>query len=151
MESFKEYIEHEQFVGFVLNEFDNVQAQQTAVKPWSAKKPEILQMWRNLRPNLPLYLTPVAKGGEGEESSSYGEDGIRISGSRNFIAGVLSRLKEILAYENPNSKLRLVFRSADSKDGAMGAEKKSFVFYINVEERGKGKAGRPKSAIPKIT
>lgn len=149
MESFKEYIEQDQFVSFLLNEFDNIQVQQNVVKPWSAKKPEILQMWRNLRPNLPLYLTPITKD-NGEGSSSYGEDGIRISGSRNFIAGVLSRLKEILAYENPQSKLRLVFRSADSKDGEMGAEKKSFVFYINVEERGKGKAGRPKSAVPKI-
>lgn len=149
MESFKEFLEQQEFVDFLLNEFDNVQVQQSAVKPWSAKKPEILQMWRNLRPNLPIYIDPISKSGD-VGSSSYGEDGIRISGSRNFIAGVLSRLKEILAYENPHSKLRLVFRSADSKDGSFHSEKQNYVFYINVEERGKGKAGRPKSTTPQI-
>lgn len=149
MESFRKFVEQQEFVDFLLNEFDDVQVQQNAVKPWSAKKPEIMQMWQNLRPNLPIYVDPISKGGDAG-SSSYGEDGIRISGSRNFIAGVLSRLKEILAYENPQTKLRLVFRSADSKDGEFHPEKQAYVFYINVEERGKGKAGRPKSATPEI-
>ena len=149
MESFKLFIEQQEFVDLILNEFNQASAMQSPGKPWSAKKPEILQMWRNIRPNMPIIMTPIVpKGGE-EGSSSYGEDGIRISGSQNFIAGVLARLKELLGYENPHTKLRLVFRGVESKDGSFQPDKQSFVFYVNAEQRGQRK--QKKLEVPSIT
>jgi len=150
MESFKSFVEQQEFVESVLNEFNNPvqnQEQLGMAKPWSAKKPEILQMWQQSRPNTPIYMTPISKGGDG---SSYGEDGIRISGSFPFIMSVLSRLKELMAYENPHTKLRLVFRGVTADAGSPRPDKRSFVFYVNAEERGKGKPGRPGEA-PTIT
>jgi hypothetical protein len=152
MESFKTFLEQQAFVDQVLNEFDQMgQAQpMQQQKVWSAKKPEIMQMWQNLRPDMPINITPMAKkdaGGGG--SSSYGEDGIRITGSWPFIASILGRLKEILGYEGQQTKLRLVFRGVDKSRSS--PDKEAFVFYMNVDERGQGRAGRPKKLeVPTI-
>ena len=147
MDSFREFFEQQDFVDFVLNEFDGTNTLQTASKPWSAKKPEILQLWKQLRPDQPIYMTPMAKKAEGG-NQSYGEDGVRITGSWNFISSIMGRIKEIMAYENPNSKLRLVFRGVDKSKG--DPNKVSYVFYVNMENRSKGKAGRPQIQAPII-
>jgi hypothetical protein len=139
MASFREFFEEQNFVEFVVNEFDGT-ALQTSEKPWSAKKPEILQLWRNLRPDQPVFMTPITKKTTGG-NQSYGEDGVRITGSWNFISSIMGKIKEIMAYENPNSRLRLVFRGVDKSKG--DPNKVSYVFYVNVENRGKGKVGRP--------
>lgn len=140
MVTFREFVEEQDFVEFVINEFSNTPVQ-NGPKPWSAKKPQILQTWQNLRPDQPIYMTPMSKQGTGGESHSYGEDGIRITGSWNFIASVMGRIKDIMAYENPHSKLRLVLRGVDKNKG--NPNRNSFVFYVNLENRSKGKAGRP--------
>lgn len=141
MAAFREFLEHQEFVDFVINEFDGTQTlQTTGVKPWSAKKPEILQLWRNLRPDQPIYMTPMTKKMSGG-NQSYGEDGVRITGSWNFISAVMGRIKDVMAYENPSSKLRLVFRGVDKNKG--NPNKVSYVFYVNLENRSAGKAGRP--------
>jgi hypothetical protein len=149
MESFKTFFEHQEFVDQVINEFDQPMPQQQQQKVWSAKKPEILQMWQNLRPDMPINITPIVKK-EGGGNQSYGEDGIRITGSWPFIASILGRLKEVLAYEsNQQTKLRLVFRGVDK--ARSGPDKNSFVFYMNVDERGQGRSGRPKKLeVPTI-
>ena len=74
MKSFKEYIDNTDFVDFVINEFDNVAqvaSPQIAipqpassqavsdVKPWSATKKEVLAMWRNIRPDIPIIIQPM--------------------------------------------------------------------------------------------
>lgn len=150
MESFRSFCENTEFIEFILNEFNNtttstpyIQNSGSNSKPWSAKKSEILQMWRNLKPDLPIFITPVIEKPEGSEKTNYGEDGIRISGSAQFIASVLGRLKEILGYENPETKLRLIFRAVDS-DRQARPDRQSYVFYINLERRSRGKPGRPK-------
>jgi len=140
MESFREFFEEHGFVDFVINEFDGTNTLQTGAKPWSAKKPEILQLWKTLRPDHPIYMTPMTKKATGG-NHSYGEDGVRITGSWNFISSILGRIKEIIAYENPSSKLRLVFRGVDKEKG--NPNKVSYVFYVNMENRSKGKARRP--------
>lgn len=140
MATFREFFEEQNFVEFVINEFDGVGTLQTDSKPWSAKKPEILQMWRNLRPDQPIYMTPMTKN-PGGENHSYGEDGVRITGSWHFISSVMGRIKDLMAYENPSSRLRLVFRGVDKDKG--DPNKVSYVFYVNTENRSKGKAGRP--------
>ena len=141
MESFKAFLEQELFVEKVLLEFDNPQQPLQQDKVWSAKKPEILQMWQNLRQDMPINITPMAKT-PGVNNRSYGEDGVRVTGSWPFIASVLGRLKDILSYENPDTKLRLVFRGIEKERSR--PDRDSFVFYVNVDQRSRGKAGRPK-------
>jgi hypothetical protein len=159
MESFKEFLGDSEVVEFVLNEFNappyTGETQQSDnlrlnIKPkiWSAKKAEILQMWRNLKPDVPIFIQPMLDKPEGVEKSSYGEDGIRITGSFSFIAGVLSRLKDIATYENPKTKLRLIFRGIDTEK-QVGPDRRSYVFYINLENRSRRKAGSKKSTVVK--
>lgn len=158
MGSFKVFVEQAEFVDYILNEFNGVPsaqataapaatmqpAQQQQQKPWSAKKPEILQMWQNLRQDAPIVMTPISDvPNAGGEHSTYGEDGIRITGSWYFISSLLSRLKEIIAYENPQHKLRLIFRGID-KTRDTRPDRQSYVFYCNLEKRSHGKPGRPK-------
>lgn len=162
MESFREFVAEQDQLELVINEFNTgvapsaqaapaagvaptAQAQQPAKqKPWSAKKPEILQMWKTLRGDTPIIIQPVSDlpAAAGGEKSTYGEDGIRLTGSWQFISSVLARLKELSYYENPQTKLRLVLRGVD-KDRAR-ADKQSFVFYLNMEKRTHGKPGRPR-------
>jgi hypothetical protein len=139
MESFKVFLEQQVFVDKVLREFE----QPALDRPqgvywrgpsprWSAKKSEILQMWPQIAQDMPISITPIIKT-PGSNNRSYGEDGIRITGSWPFITSVLGRLKEVLAYENPQTKLRLSFRAVEPDSGTPG--KQSFVFYMNVEPR----------------
>lgn len=139
MAGFKEFLQEQEFVNLVVESFDKHTPVPGAAKPWSAKKSEIMQIWRNLRPDTPIYMTPIAKT-DGERIQTYGEDGVRITGSYQFITSVLARLKEIMAYENPQSKLRLVFRGVDHSR-QMNPGKNSFVFYVNLDNRGGGKPG----------
>jgi hypothetical protein len=145
MESFKSFYENCHFVESLVNEFNQTQPTSFSghsvygnanKKVWSAKKSEILQMWRSLQDNVPILIQPMVEKPEGVEKSSYGEDGIRITGSYSFITAVLSRIKEIINYENPDTKLRLIFRGIDS-DKQTRLDRQSFVFYINLERRSK--------------
>lgn len=161
MSTFKEYLEQLKFVDFITNivESDNTapssQASGTAQnKPWSATKDEVIQIWRNLRPDTPVYMTPMKDDDEVSTNptgghSSYGEDGVRITGSWQFIASIMARLKEVLQYENPQHKLRVVFRGIDPTRVA-DPSKQAFAFYVNLEKRKTGKAGRPKNDAPKL-
>lgn len=162
MESFREFVVGQDQLDLILNEFNgtgtapsaqaapaagvmptSVVQQPAKQKPWSAKKDEILQIWKNLRGDTPIIIQPISDvpAAAGGEKSNYGEDGIRITGSWQFVSSVLSRLKELSYYENPQTKLRLVLRAVD-KDRAR-ADKQSFVFYLNMEKRTHGKPGRP--------
>lgn len=155
MAAFKDFIEQESFIEFIFNEFNGgAMATGSMVKtekPWSAKKSEILQMWKNLRPDTPIILQPISQKMDSDSQTSYGEDGIRITGSWYFISSILARLKELTYYENPQMKLRLIFRGVD-KSRVSRPNVQSFVFYLNGENRARGKAGRPKklAATPSI-
>lgn len=138
MVSFKEYADD--FASFeeLLNEFNTTSGQ---VKPWSAKKADILQTWKMLRDDTPVMIQPIGDKPAGNQQSNFAEDGLRITGSWAFIASVLSRIKDIAAYENQNTKLRLSLRAVDKSHAR--PDRQSFVFYVNLEKRSKGKAGRP--------
>ena len=131
MKSFKVFLEQQVFVDKVIREFEqpNIERPQGL---WSAKKPEILQMWQKTSQDMPIKITPIIKI-PGSNNRSYGEDGVRITGSWPFIVSVLGRLKEVMAYENPQTKLRLSFRAVEP-DGNR-PDRQSFVFYMNVEPR----------------
>lgn len=151
MESFKIFCEHCQFMENILTEFNQQSSSFSGhsvygganKKVWSAKKAEILQMWRGLKDNTPIIIQPMMEKPEGVEKSSYGEDGVRITGSYSFIMSILSRIKEIIGYENPDTKLRLVFRGVDS-DRQVRPDRQSFVFYINLEKRSKKRLSKNK-------
>ena len=102
-------------------------------KPWKAKKQQIQGFWAGLKPNLPLKMEPISYDHKG---STILQDGIRITGSKEFIASVLSRLKEFLLYENPNSKLVISYRQ-QAKSLVQG-NRDSYLFYLQVKNRGKG-------------
>lgn len=133
MGEFKQFFEDYRQVDRLLSEFNAPVTQALKPKPWTATKKQVLQMWKTLRPNMPILIAPMNT--SDNDHDSYGEDGVRITGSWSFIASVLSRLKDIMNYENPKTRLRLVFRGIDSPRDAR-PDRPSFVFYINLEDRG---------------
>lgn len=120
-------------------------AKKPVQKKWKATKDEIVQYWKALRPDTPIQMTPIRYDHDG---TTYAEDGVRITGSTEFIGSVLARLKEFLNFETPQTKLQLVYRETDSPSQAFDA-KTSFVFYVQAKERGQGGAGVPKVEKPK--
>jgi hypothetical protein len=105
-------------------------------KKWKATKDQIISYWRGLKEDVPILIKPIPYEHKG---STYSEDGIRITGSSQFISSVLPRLKELLAYETPSTKLSLVYRETESPSQmALGVSKTSYVFYLQVKKRGKG-------------
>jgi len=102
------------------------------IKPWKASKEEIMQFWKSLPANQSIAVKPIEYEHEG---STIQEDGIRITGSKEFIASVLSRLKDFLPFENPNTKLMLAYRQ--SPRSFLPGGKNSYIFYIQIMDRGK--------------
>jgi hypothetical protein len=141
MQPFREYYAEQEFVDFVINEFDQPKAaSQPKGMSKSATKDQIMYVWNQLQPNTPIRIQPMQPDSIGtSDNSSYGEDGIRITGSWGFIASVIAKLKELLQYENEATRLRLVFRGVDPSRATVG--KKSFVFYVNLENRQKRNGG----------
>ena len=100
-------------------------------KPWKASKDEIIPFWRTLSPNKPLTIQPITTDHEG---STIQEDGVRITGSKEFISSVLARLKDFLPYENPKTKLMVAYRQ--SPRSFLPGNKNSYIFYLQAMERG---------------
>lgn len=122
-----------------FREFVSGQAQPPAAKKWKASKEEIVSFWKNLRPDTPILMRPVNYQHKG---STYGEDGLRITGSPQFIGSVLSRLKEFLNLETPSTNLSVSYRETQSPSKSMmGAVKTSYVFYVQTKQRGPGADG----------
>ena len=101
-------------------------------KPWKAGKEEILRYWKGLQTNIPIAVKPVEYDHKG---TTIQEDGLRITGSKEFIASVISRLKDFLFYENPNDKLMVSYRQ--SPKSFTPGNKNSYSLYLQVKERGK--------------
>ena len=95
------------------------------------KKKEILAHWQSLEPDQQVAPCPVAYKHQG---TTFDEDGIRITGSAAFIDSVLSRLKDLLAFENANTRLQLAYRQ--SRDRETGEPFDSYNCYVQVHERG---------------
>lgn len=124
-------MDQELFVEFAHQAFNSPAP---AHKTISATKDEVVNIWKQLRPDTPLVITPVSDAPNlGGERSTYGEDGVRITGSWPFIAGVLGRLKDFLTQENQQTKLRLVFRGIDGQRSR--SDRQSYAFYVNLENR----------------
>lgn len=100
------------------------------IKPWKAKKSQILTFWKALAPNIPLQLQPIESIHKG---STLQQDTIRLTGTKEFITTVLSRLKDFVIYENPDTKLVLDYRQ--NQKSLKPGEKNSYLFYVNVRKR----------------
>ena len=96
---------------------------------WHASKQDIVKMWENLKPS-PILMTPIP---EHHQGSRLHQDGLRITGTPQFISSVLGRLKDILQYENnPSTRLDLEYRQVTNKDGVV--DKGGFLCYVYVEQ-----------------
>ena len=98
------------------------------------KKAEILTHWSAIAAEgvtRDLVPSPVPYKHEG---STYQEDGIRITGSREWIDSVLSRLSDMLEYEANGTRLQLNYQP--SKDRETGELLGSWNCYVQVHERG---------------
>lgn len=96
------------------------------------KKEQFLQHLGNIEANQKLNIRPVPYKHEG---STFDQDGIRITGTTEFIDSVLSRLTDLLQYENGSTRLQCVYK--ESTDRATGAALDSYNCYIQVHRRGR--------------
>lgn len=96
------------------------------------KKQEFLNHWSKIKPNQNIKIKPVVYKHEG---STYAEDGIRLTGSREFVDSVLSRFLDLLQHENGATRLQVNYQ--ESKDRKTGANLDSWNCYIQVHERGR--------------
>jgi hypothetical protein len=126
---FKSFIEKELFVEFAQKAFDAPHEH----KRKSATKQQIVDIWSKIQPDLPIYITPMDDTYNAPGThSTYGEDGVRITGSWPFIASILGRLKDMLTLDNPSTKLKLVFRGIKPTSG-VSTSRQVYAFYINLE------------------
>lgn len=111
-------------------------------KPWKAKKKEILSFWSTLAPSTPIV--PARPIPDNHQGSTYTYDGIRVTGSRQFVNSIISRIKDILNYEGENTKLEVIYKQQIDKATEMPLPN-SFVFYVQIQE----KVGKP-DGFPRI-
>lgn len=97
------------------------------------KKAEFLKHLAGIQKQGPKPLKPDPVPYK-HSGSTYDEDGIRITGSQDFIDSVLSRLSDLLDFENEDTRLQVAYNEA--KDHVSGAPLGSFCCYLQVHERG---------------
>ena len=98
----------------------------------SLRKAQFLTHWSSIEQNRPVAPCPVPYKHEG---STYQEDSIRITGSRDFIDSVLSRLQDVLQYENTETRLQTVYKQTVDRES--GRPCASWNCYVQVHERGR--------------
>lgn len=101
-------------------------------------KAEFLRYWRGLKAD-PLRPKPVPYHHEG---STYAEDGIRITGRREWIDSVIGRLSDLLEYDTGHTRLQVIYRRATDRQGG---ELDAWTCYISIRARG-GYAAQPSGA-----
>jgi len=104
-------------------------------KPWKGKQEQILKFWQTLPPSIPIQ--PVNVPTSDHKGSTYMYDGIRVTGSQQFINSVISRLKDVTNYNNENTELMLRYYQQVDKNTEQPLPN-SFVFYAQL--RGKKNA-----------
>lgn len=101
-------------------------------------KGEALEHWRNLPVQPVAQPVPIPYKHAG---STYGADGIRIEGTREFIDSVLAQLKPILECENASTRIGLNYQEVEARPGVADSHKAfafagNWVCYIKVHARG---------------
>lgn len=104
--------------------------EQKQLKPWIAKKQDILSLWNSARADAPIQIQPVPNNHVGNR---FDQDGIRITGSSQFINSVLGRLKPLLFYsDHPSLNLDVKYRQILKRNLS---DRNSFACYINVVQK----------------
>jgi len=104
--------------------------EQKAEKPWVAKRKDVIDLWQKVRTDTPLNPVPVPWHHKG---ARFDQDGVRITGSSQWINSVLGRLKPLLVYDNhPSLDLDVKYRQVQRRDLA---DKPSFACYINILQK----------------
>lgn len=95
------------------------------------KKADFLKHWQEIKPDQNIKIDSIAykRGG-----STYDCDGIRLTGSTEFIDSVLSRLKDLLKHENGNTRLQVVYKQSTDRHTQQLID--GYNCYIQVHERG---------------
>ena len=106
-------------------------SKQTGPKPASLRKAEFIQYWTDLPDCQEIRPVPVPYKHEG---STYAQDSIRITGSREFIDQVISNLKLYLALEADTTRLQVVYKQSVNRE--TGTPIDAWNCYIQVHERG---------------
>lgn len=96
------------------------------------RKKEFLKHWRKIPQNQTITPTPIEYGHTG---STFDQDGIRITGSKEYIDSVLSRLKGLLDYEGAETRLHISYSQATDRHTSEPLN--SYKCYIQVHERGR--------------
>lgn len=99
-------------------------------RPWKPTKKEILDHWTQLREDNPIKMEPISKEHEG---STYDQDTLRLTGSREFIDSVLSNVKDLLAAEDDDTLLRVIYR--ETRDRVTGIPTGKYSCYIQIWAR----------------
>ena len=94
-------------------------------------KKDFMDMFNGLKENMPLDITPIPYGYQG---STFCFDNIRLTGSEKFIKSVLSRIKDIVDFENEETRLCPIY--AETKDKITRELTGSYNCYLQVRERG---------------
>jgi hypothetical protein len=106
----------------------------TPEKPWMAKKKQIAQFWKNLPGSIPIQPTNIIPANYRGSTTMY--DGLRVTGSHQFINSVASRLKDMLNYDQGNTKLSLRYSQQVDKNTEQPLPN-SFIFYVQVRNKNK--------------
>jgi hypothetical protein len=102
-------------------------------KTWKASKKEILTHWSQVPPGLPL--TSIRTVPSSHKGSTITFDGLRITGSSQWIDFILSRLRDMLGYEGEQTRLQVIYKQQIDSKTQMGRPN-SYVFYLQVKQRG---------------
>ncbi len=97
------------------------------------RKAETLDHWRGLTPTKTPAQT-MRRVAYKHEGSTFDQDGIRLTGSAEFIDSVLAVLKPLLARENASERLQLSY--TESTDRETRRPLGTYQCYIQVHERG---------------
>jgi len=102
------------------------------ITPKSYRKKQALELWNRLKPVKKLTPEPIVYKHKG---TTIAEDGIRICGSEEFILSVMSRLKDLLEYEGPETRIGIAFSQIQDKETKCLIPD-AFRCSIQVHERG---------------
>lgn len=101
-------------------------------KPWSADKKRTIELWSSLPTDKPIISSkPVPPAHKG---SKYSYDGIRITGSGNFINTTLAKIKDLIPYNGYRTSLNTAYRQQVDKTSGWPLQN-SYVFYAQVQNK----------------
>jgi len=95
------------------------------------RKQEIIKHWQNIPKNQQIKMMPVAYKHKG---STYDQDGIRLTGSQEFVDSLLSNIKQLLQDENDNTRLQLTYQETVDRETQLSTG--TFNCYVQVHDRG---------------